>query len=153
MPCAKREGSCPSSDDAQAQPCAGFRFLVIAHGVTMVKRYDLCREVLCLWFLSVLSRCRCVEAYQVALGLGRLRSFHPNGVYFQPCRLLWRALFCRLLVSCATKQNLLCKERKDPTWCRRNFVNGRSVARAVDVRQQLAKILRERLRVDPEVCM
>ncbi|CAN0159342.1 unnamed protein product [Pylaiella littoralis] len=42
------------------------------------------------------------------------------------------------------------KERKDPTWCRRNFVNGRSVARAVDVRQQLAKILRERLRIDPE---
>lgn len=45
------------------------------------------------------------------------------------------------------------KERKDPTWCRRNFVNGRSVARAVDVRQQLAKILRERLRIDPEVRM
>ncbi|CAM9241012.1 unnamed protein product [Ectocarpus sp. 4 AP-2014] len=42
------------------------------------------------------------------------------------------------------------KERKDPDWCRRNFVNGRSVARAVDVRQQLAKILRERLRIDPE---
>eukprot|EP00752_Nemacystus_decipiens_P012278 g10884.t1 len=42
------------------------------------------------------------------------------------------------------------KERKDPTWCRRNFVNGRSVARAVDVRQQLAKILRERLKIDPE---
>ncbi|CAN0022891.1 unnamed protein product [Ascophyllum nodosum] len=43
-----------------------------------------------------------------------------------------------------------CKERKDPEWCRRNFVNGRAVARAVDVRQQLAKILRERLRIDPE---
>ncbi|CAM9321613.1 unnamed protein product, partial [Ectocarpus sp. 12 AP-2014] len=42
------------------------------------------------------------------------------------------------------------KERKDRDWCRRNFVNGRSVARAVDVRQQLAKILRERLRIDPE---
>ncbi|CAN0232575.1 unnamed protein product, partial [Hapterophycus canaliculatus] len=40
--------------------------------------------------------------------------------------------------------------RKDPTWCGRNFVNGRSVARAIDVRQQLAKILRERLRIDPE---
>eukprot|EP00903_Cladosiphon_okamuranus_P014779 g13692.t2 len=39
---------------------------------------------------------------------------------------------------------------KDITWCRRNFVNGRSVARAIDVRQQLAKILRERLRIDPE---
>ncbi|CAN0534678.1 unnamed protein product, partial [Scytosiphon promiscuus] len=37
--------------------------------------------------------------------------------------------------------------RKDPTWCGRNFVNGRSVARAIDVRQQLAKILRERLRI------
>lgn len=32
-------------------------------------------------------------------------------------------------------------------------MNGRSVARAVDVRQQLAKILRERLRIDPEVRM
>ncbi|CAM9865564.1 unnamed protein product, partial [Laminaria digitata] len=42
------------------------------------------------------------------------------------------------------------KERKDPTWCRRNFVNGRSVVRAIDVRQQLAKILRERWRIDPE---
>ncbi|CAM9653872.1 unnamed protein product [Scytosiphon promiscuus] len=42
------------------------------------------------------------------------------------------------------------KGRKDPTWCGRNFVNGRSVARAIDVRQQLAKILRERLRIDPE---
>ncbi|CAN0025260.1 unnamed protein product, partial [Ectocarpus fasciculatus] len=42
------------------------------------------------------------------------------------------------------------KERKDPEWCRRNFVNGRSVSRAVEVRQQLAKILRERLRIDPE---
>lgn len=30
-------------------------------------------------------------------------------------------------------------------------MNGRSVARAVDVRQQLAKILRERLKMEPEV--